>query len=425
MSEEHLYLFLNETLMGTLFRSTQGKLRFCYDKDYLRKGPGIPLSLSMPLQEECYPHEKVTPFLWGLLPDNDLLLERWAARFQVSASNPFALLGALGEDCAGALRFVSEDHLKKVHQGGKKKLTMAHIEERLSALQSDPSLGRTLEDQGQFSLAGAQAKTALQKVGSQWFLPWGNEPTTHILKPPRPDLNGHVENEHFCLQLAACLGLETAASEVVHFGKASAIVVTRYDRIERNKKILRLHQEDMCQALSISPSRKYENMGGPGIPAIMELLNQSSSAKKDRDTFMRAILFNYLILGSDAHGKNYSLLLGNHGEVRLAPLYDIASLLPYTPRPRDQRLSMRIDHVYRDDQITPRHFERMARRCEYSYPQLHETIQEYLSKIPELSKSLCAELYRKGIRHPVLRILNKSLQQRCTMIAQEFQTSKT
>src|SRR3990167_1980316 len=255
MNEEHLHLFLNESLIGTLIRSSNGKFRFCYDETYLLNGPGIPLSLSMPLTEQCHLHDKISPFLWGLLPDNDLLLERWASRFQISASNPFALLGVIGEDCAGALRFVREECLKKVHQGGKKPLTTTEIEARISALQRDPSLGRSLEDRGQFSLAGAQAKTALQKIGTHWFLPWGKEPTTHILKPPRPDLNGHVENEHFCLQLAARLGLETADSEVVHFGKASAIVVTRYDRIERNGEIFRLHQEDICQALAIHPNQ--------------------------------------------------------------------------------------------------------------------------------------------------------------------------
>lgn len=338
----------------------------------------------------------------------------------MSASNPFALLAFLGEDCAGAIRFVCKENLQKIHQGGKKRLTIAQIEARLLALKHDLSLSRTLEDQGQFSLAGAQAKTAFQKVGTEWFLPWGNEPTTHILKPPRVDLSGHVENEHFCLQLAARLGLETASSEVIHFGKESAIVVKRYDRVEKKGKFLRFHQEDLCQALSIAPAKKYENMGGPGIPAIMELLNQSSQPKEDRDRFMQAIIFNYLILGSDAHGKNYSLLLGNKGNVRLAPLYDVASLLPYVSQPRHQRLSMGIDRSYRDDQIRPHHFEKMARCCEYPTAQLHETMQEYLHKIPELSKKLRLELSKNGLRHPILKALEDKLEKRCSMLSKKF-----
>jgi len=420
MAEEELYVLLNETMMGTLFRSSQGKLRFCYDKAYLHCSLQIPLSLSMPLLEEEHTHDRVLPFLWGLLPDNDLLLQRWAARFHVSASNPFAMLSIMGEDCAGAIRFIKKERFKKNSYGGKKLLSTAQIEKRLLALASDPSLTRTAEDQGQFSLAGAQTKTALQKIGSRWFLPWGNEPTTHILKLPRPDLAGHIENEYFCLQLATQLGLATTQSEILHFGKTKVISIKRYDRIEHQKKMLRLHQEDICQALSIPPTKKYENMGGPGISAIMNLLNQSSHSQEDRHRFIQAIIFNYLILGSDAHAKNYSLLLGHHGNVRLAPLYDIASLLPYVKQPREQRLSMRIDRSYRDDQIHLHHFEKMARQCEYPYSQLEETLKSFCQMIPKFSTDLTISLKKNGLKHPILETLSEKINQRCKTISKKF-----
>lgn len=420
MSEEQLYVLLNETIMGIVFRSSQGKLRFCYDKNYLQNGPKIPLSLSMPLLEEEHAHDRITPFLWGLLPDNDLLLERWAARFHLNASNPFALLSVMGGDCAGAIRFVQKERLKVKSHGGRKILNTTQIEKRLLALKSDPSLTRTLEDQGQFSLAGAQTKTALQKIGSDWFLPWGNEPTTHILKLPRLDLAGHIENEYFCLQLASKLGLATTESKIFHFGKTKAIVVKRYDRLEHQGKIIRLHQEDLCQALSVSPVKKYENMGGPGILVIMNLLNQSSHVKEDRHRFMQAIILNYLILGSDAHAKNYSLLLGNNGAIRLAPLYDLASLLPYVKQPREQRFSMRIDHSYRDDQIYLHHFEKMARQCEYPYTQVEEILKQFCQMIPKLSIDLHASLYKKGLNHPILKTLTEKICRRCESIFKKF-----
>lgn len=419
-AEEELYVLLNETMMGRLFRSYQGRLRFCYDEIYLRNGPQIPLSLSMPLLEEEHAHDRVLPFLWGLLPDNDLLLQRWAARFHVSVSNPFAILSIMGEDCAGAIRFIKKERLKKSPSGGKKLLSAAQIEKRLLALASDPSLTRTAEDQGQFSLAGAQTKTALQKIGSRWFLPWGNEPTTHILKLPRLDLAGHIENEYFCLQLAIQLGLATTQSEILHFGKTKVIAVKRYDRIEHQKKILRLHQEDICQSLSISPTKKYENMGGPGIPVIMSLLNQSTYPQEDRRRFMQAIIFNYLILGSDAHAKNYSLLLGNNGSVRLAPLYDMASLLPYVKQPREQRLSMRVDRSYRDDQIHLHHFEKMARQCEYPYSQLEETLKNFCQMIPQLSTDLTMSLKKSGLKHPIVKTLSEKINHRCKTISKKL-----
>lgn len=267
MAEEKLYVLLNNLTMGELFRSTQGKLRFCYDEVYLRDGPNIPLSLSMPLLKREHPHERISPFLWGLLPDNDLLLERWAARFHISASNPFALLSVMGEDCAGAIRFVCKEGVHKKLRGGKKLLSSAQIEKRLLALARDPSLGRTAEDQGQFSLAGAQAKTALQKVESRWFL-------------------------------------------------------------------------------------------------------------------------------------------------------------PYASQPREQRFSMRIDRSYRDDQIHLHHFEKMARQCEYPYAQLEQMVNFFCETIPAISVGLYDDLRKKGLRHPILGVLQKKLYHRCKMIEKIFLTKK-
>jgi serine/threonine-protein kinase HipA len=418
-SEERLHVFLGEEPMGLIVRKN-GKLSFTYDEGYIRNGPQIPLSLSMPILETMHDHAKVDAFLWGLLPDNDALLRKWASRYHISSSNPFGFLREIGEDCAGAIRFLRDDRLDVAYKGGKKALTQSDIERRLSDLRRDASLTREPEDLGQFSLAGAQSKTALQKIGSRWFLPWGAEPTTHILKPPRPDLAGHVENEHFCLQLARRLGLRVATSEVAKFGGETAIVVTRYDRQHSGKKIRRIHQEDTCQALGIHPANKYESAGGPGVRAIMDLLNQSNDPLEDRDRFMRAIIFNYVILGSDAHAKNYSLLLGEGQRMRLAPLYDIASLLPYASRPRDLRLAMRINRSYRDDQIRPQHFDAMARQAAYSVTKVREIIADYVEQIPRLSKELKVELNDMGIQHPILQILNERLNKRCARLSKEF-----
>lgn len=417
---DELLVYLNDTPMGVLWRAPRGKLSFRYADDYLNGGPGVPLSLSMPLFEREYRDERVTPFLWGLLPDNDLLLGRWAARFQVSASNPFALLREVGEDCAGAIRFLAPEWAAEASKGGLEPLTVEDIARRLAELKRDPSLAREPADVGRFSLAGAQAKTAFQKKEGQWFLPNGSEPTTHILKPPRPDLAGHVENEHFCLRFAARMGLRAAHSEIVRFEDELAIVVERYDRTIVEGRLVRIHQEDMCQARSIHPSRKYENEGGPGIPEIMDLLNQSSDAAADRDRFLEAIVLNYLLVGSDAHAKNYSLLLGARGAVRLAPLYDIASLLPYTSRPRDLRMAMRIDRAYRDDQIYPHHWLKMARQCAYPVKRLQSIISGFLEKAPKVAVETRQELFEGGVEHPVVDSLTESIGKRCEDLKGRF-----
>lgn len=412
-----LLVFFNDRLMGELRRLAGGKLSFSYAPPYREVSASVPLSLLMPLLEETHADNKIRPFLWGLLPDNEQILQRWARRFQVSATDCFGFLQAIGEDCAGAIRFVTPENAGQANTGGKRLLKPEEIEARLTDLRRDPALGRLQQDRGQFSLAGAQAKTALQRRGSKWYLPWGNEPTTHILKPPRPDLAGHAENEQFCLRLAAVLGLRVARSEIVRFGDEIAIVVERYDRIARQGKLLRIHQEDTCQALGVHPAGKYQVDCGPGVEAIMALLNRSSRPIEDRQRFMQAVAFNYLILGTDAHAKNYSLLLGAQGQVRLAPLYDLASLLPYAGRRPDERFAMKIDRYCRDDQIQPRHLERMARRCEFPAADFLQKILQMATDLPEKAGQVVNEMNAQELGHEILANLIEKLDTRCRRIS--------
>ncbi len=154
--------------------------------------------------------------LWGLLPDNEATLQRWASRFQVSPRNPLALLSHVGEDCAGAVQFVTEARLEDVLSGasdGIEPLTDGELEARLRRLRQDIGAARQVDDVGQFSLAGAQAKIALLHDGLQWAIPAGRIPTTHILKPPSGEYDGFVENELFCLCLAHSIGLPTATAQ--------------------------------------------------------------------------------------------------------------------------------------------------------------------------------------------------------------------
>lgn len=419
-SDQILHIFLNENRMGVLRRKRGGKLYFSYDQEYTRDEGAIPLSLSMPLAHEHFTDEIVSPWLWGLLPDNEIVLARWAQRFHVSPSNCFALLEAIGEDCAGAVRFITPENEDKAAKGGRTRLPEAEIEERLAELKRDPALGREPQDRGQFSLAGAQSKTALQRRGNNWYIPWGREPTTHILKPPRPDLGGHVENEHFCLRLAERLGLSVAKSEVIEFGLQKAICVERYDRVMVNRRLIRVHQEDTCQALGIHPTHKYQSDGGPGAVQIMQLLNRSSRPVEDRRRFMQGVAFNYLIMGSDAHAKNYSLLLGQGGQVRLAKLYDIASLLPYVDRQRECRFAMKVDGYYRDNQIQPRHFEKMARACEFPAAEMKAIILDLAEKMANEMESLSQEMVQNKVDHSVITPLAQALMKRAETIGTNF-----
>src|SRR5216683_2884559 len=138
---------------------------------------------------------------------------------------------------------------------------------------------------------------------------------------PTGEFDGHAENEHLCMRLASALGLITAHSEVKRFEDQVAIVIERYDRERTESGIVRVHQEDFCQALAIHPARKYENEGGPNVRMAVELLRTfSGRPQEDVQRFVDALAFNWLIAGTDAHAKNYSLLIGAEGRARLAPL---------------------------------------------------------------------------------------------------------
>ena len=228
MSE--LIALLNGREIGRVTRNNRGRLAFGYAEEWRAARGAYPLSLSMPLAAVEHGHRPVEAFLWGLLPDNDTILERWARRFQVSARNPFALISHVGEDCAGAAQFVRPDRLDAVLGQGPVEiewLDERSIAERLRILRADHAAWRIPHDTGQFSLAGAQPKTALLYENGSWGIPSGRTPTTHILKPPTGEFDGHAENEHLCMRLASALGLITARSEVKWFEDEVAIVIER------------------------------------------------------------------------------------------------------------------------------------------------------------------------------------------------------
>ncbi|WP_225136116.1 type II toxin-antitoxin system HipA family toxin [Bradyrhizobium yuanmingense] len=376
-----------------------------------------PLSLSMPLAAEEHGPATVRSFLWGLLPDNEQVLERWAKKFQVSARNVFALISNVGEDCAGAIQFATPDRLGTLKTGEDDKiewLDKPEIANRLRVLREDHAAWRLPRDTGQFSLAGAQPKTALVLKDNKWGIPSGRIPTAHILKPPTGHFDGHAENEHICLQLARELGLPAAETKVMRFEQEIAIVVERYDRQVSGNDIIRVHQEDICQAMGIPPTRKYQNEGGPTPADVVELLRTYSTDREaDLETFVSALIFNWLIGGSDAHAKNYSLLLASGALVRLAPLYDIASILPYDHvDQRKIKLAMKVGGEYKLDQIGLRQWQKFARETRVDADVLIATLNSMAGQIPDLVADIRTRAQKEGLENAVIERLATALSTR-------------
>ncbi len=338
MASDVLTVLLEGKPVGNVERLASGALRLRYNDGYRGESTATLLSASMPPAQELHGDARITPWLWGLLPDNADVLTRWGRNFGVSVSSPFPLLGThVGHDCAGAVQFCTPDHADDLlnRPGDITWLSEAEIASRLRTLRADSTSWLGPGFTGQFSLGGAQAKTALHHVAAtgrgRWGAPTGSVPTTHILKPAMVGFQDQHINEHLCLAAARALGLPAADTRIETFEDESAIVVERFDRSTRNGELVRVHQEDLCQALSVSPARKYQSDGGPTPGQIAELI-RSTIPGRDAETdvwrFTDALAFNWLIAGTDAHAKNYSLLLAGN-QIRLAPLYDIASILPY------------------------------------------------------------------------------------------------
>lgn len=355
-----LAVLMNGERAGTLTRASGGAHRFTYEEAYRGRREATPVSTALPLALANHRDAAVLPWISGLLPDNLEVLRRWARLFSTSADVFDLLATPVGEDCAGAVQFVREDRVDAVRgdPGHVDWLSEDDIGARLRELRSDeatwlgPDAGAGRRLLGQFSLAGRQRKTALLFEDGRWGVPHGRIPTTHILKPPVDRFDAYrlydqEINEHLCLAAARVAGLVVTESRVQRFGDERAVVLRRYDRRPGADGWQRIHQEDLCQALSVLPKDKYQRDGGPGPRRIADLFRASMLPPIARDSILRfvdALAWSWIIGSPDGHAKNYSILIAGR-ELRLAPLYDISSGLVYW-KEHDLSLAMKIGDGY-------------------------------------------------------------------------------
>jgi serine/threonine-protein kinase HipA len=417
MAGRTLNVLLADHQVGVLAQRPGGRHTFEYTRAWQESGRAIPLSYSMPLQQARHGTRIVTSFMWGLLPDNETTLRRWGTRYQVSPHNPFTLLAAIGEDCPGAVQIVPPNRILRGRQRVAW-LTARDMGERMRRLVQDAGAGRLETDTGQFSLAGSQEKTALYRINGRWGVPQGRTPTTHILKPETGRVQHIAANEHFCLKLARQCRLAAAISEVQVIGGIPVIIVERFDRWRSGGLVRRVHQEDMCQALA--KREKYQRHGGPGIYDIMEILQFSERADIDRDRFMRAQAFNYLIAGTDAHARNYSISYAPGGAFRLSPLYDVISDLPYDGPGRRSALAMTVGGKRAIADIMPRHWARQAASVRFSRDAMFGHIRELIGLLPEAAERVGEECRVEGLASPVIPALVRSIGDRCKVVRRVY-----
>lgn len=406
-----LNVLMNGILVGKLEKVISGGLIFNYDKDWLTTPGARPISLSLPLVEKSFSGDIVYNFFDNLLPDNPQVRSRIQSRFQILTDQPFDLLASIGRDCVGAIQIMDT---AKRHFTNQMQFHPLKEKEIASILRNTQSYPLGMIDHSQefrISIAGAQEKTAFLFLKGSWNRPLSTTPTTHIFKLPigyiehqQMDLRDSCENEWLCTQIAAAFGLPVAPCEIQYFEDVKVLIVERFDRKLSNDGtwIMRLPQEDTCQALGISPNLKYQSDGGPGIENIMRLLLGSADPSKDRDTFFSSQVLFWLLAAIDGHAKNFSIHIEAGGKYRLTPLYDIMSVHPLIANKQLQQKKIKMamalkgkNNHYLWHDIQRRHFLSMAKNANYSTQRAEELLDNMLEKVDSVIEQVSDKLPKR------------------------------
>lgn len=402
-----LYVLMNGQRVGRLTQTATGKMEFSYVEEWLQSEARRPVSLSLPLSGLKYSGEVVENFFDNLLPDSQPIRSRIQARFGARTNRSFDLLWHIGRDCVGALQLYPEDTIPDVRRIDAEPLTDAQIAETLRNYRTMP-LGMREDTAFRISIAGAQEKTALLWHGGAWHRPLGVTPTSHIFKLPigriehsGMDLSDSVENEWLCHQILKAYGIAVAEVEIRTFDGVKALVVERFDRrwAEDRSWLIRLPQEDMCQALGVPPALKYESDGGPGIERIMDLLLGSTEGLADRRTFMTVQVLFWLLGAIDGHAKNFSIFLLPGGSFRLTPAYDVMSAYPLVARRQMERNNLRMamalrgkNRHYEWSRIVYRHWLGTARACRLPAEEMEAIIGDLAGRVEEVLAKVVGQL---------------------------------
>lgn len=390
-----LAVVLGGRVVARIERTRAGVLRLTYESD-ARGETDTPISLSLLPSVGTFTGDPVEGFLSGLLPDSDRALAAIGSRYGADPRDPLSLLAAVGKDCAGAVQLCTPDEVDATiaRDGALVALSDADVEMRLAELRTDEDAGWVMPGE-HWSLGGSQQKFALRHTDAGWFEAQGAQPTTHILKPGIHKLTAQALLEHVSMRAAAACGVDVAFTEYTGFNSESAIVVTRFDRAHTpDGGLVRLHQEDLCQALGVT--EKYEDRGGPTPGRIIRLLrDESRTAADGRENvarFVDALVFNTVIAAPDGHARNYAVLL-DHDSVRLAPIFDVASGLAYDPPPRAGRaLAMSVAGVFDPTKATGDDWRRFAAENRLDPDDILDRVRRYADVIPAAMRTAIDEV---------------------------------
>ena len=391
-----LDVLINGRQVGRLEKAASGAISFRYSEEWLAWEHRFAASLSLPLTPAAYRGAPVIAVFDNLLPDRDAVRRRVAERMGAQGTDFYSLLEAIGRDCVGAMQFLPEgaDQAQSTDIESEP-VSDTEVEALLADLARAP-LGVDREQEFRISVAGAQEKTALLRIDGKWHRPAGVTPTTHILKPQLGqipiadgmiDMSNSVDNEHYCMTLMKAFGLSVAATEIATVGQRRVLVVERFDRHWRNaKQILRLPQEDCCQALGYPPTHKYQSDGGPNMKDIFGLLRGADDPQADAAAFFKSQILFWLIGATDGHAKNFSIFLKPGGRYSLTPFYDVLSAQPAVDSDQIAQNRFRLamsagtNRHYRLNEVTGRHFVQSGKSAGLGKGLMRAAINELMDR---------------------------------------------
>lgn len=377
--------------VGQVDVAADGSLSLRYAERWLQTTGAFPLSVSMPLRADPYPSDVISPWLANLLPEEEQL-QVLTRSLGLDKADVLAVLSEIGGDTAGALSFGTAND-RALWSYAPLTTFYDTADPRLALERHFDDLGRRPflvgEEGVRQSLAGGQKKSALAVLdatgapvlrlpqeGDVLAIPLNGAPSTLIVKPDNPNLPGITENEVCCLRMAQAIGIEAAQATILQSSKRTAIGVLRYDRrIGRSGQVLRLHQEDFAQANCMPPGRKYERGTLPGLNLKTLLETGRHVSATDALALLDQVIFNILVANTDAHAKNYSLILPVGAAPRLAPLYDVSTVLswPHVVKTYAQSIDGK---KRRPNMIEGRHWEAIAREIGYRPTDVKSRVQQ-------------------------------------------------
>lgn len=428
-----LNVWAGDKLVGLLSHEPQtNRFGFEYTASWRESTGRFPLSPHLPLQgplaDAVEQHSaQVRQFFENLLPEGEAL-DHAAQAAGTTRSNLVGLLIAIGKETAGALRVTLSNGTVAPRGSAQgpdalRRVTPRQLSQRIRDREKQPF--SVWDGKVRLSIAGYQDKIAVYEREGKWYLVEGSQLASTVIVKPAPMRKQLVSlpgNEHMCMQLARRIGLDAADTRLVHVPEP-VLLVRRFDRIEHEGEVTRVHIVDGCQALGLGVSMKYERAygdardvahlrDGVSLPRLFGVLEQSPVPAVDKRKLLQWAIFQVLIGNTDAHGKNVSFYCDGNG-LRLAPAYDMVCMNALDAGFPDT-YAMAIGDAFSESELTPFEWAHFGFLSKLPFRLVARELGALATKALAVMDVLVAEMIDQGVPAPVAKRLQKLVRGTCT-----------